>query len=164
MNSPKEVAQNYVNIGVGKTKLSIARMIILGILAGAFIAFAGIGATVASSTIQNASVAKFVGACVFPAGLAMVLIAGSELFTGNCLLIIPVLEKKATIASVLKSWVFVYIGNLIGGVLVGALVTYGHTLSLFSSAVAGSVINTAVAKVSMTFGDALIRGLLCNFL
>ena len=164
MNSPKDIAKNYIDIGVGKMNLSVLKMILLGIMAGAFIAFAGFGATVASATIENASVAKFVGACAFPAGLAMVLIAGSELFTGNCLLVIPVLEKKATVAKMLKSWLFVYIGNLIGSIIVGALVAGGHSMSLFSNAVAKSVINTAVTKVSMSFGDALIRGILCNFL
>ena len=83
MNSPKEVAQNYIGIGVGKTKLTPGRMFVLAILAGVFIAIAGVGATIASATIQNAAVAKLVGACVFPAGLAMVLLAGSELFTAT---------------------------------------------------------------------------------
>ena len=164
MNSPKEVAQNYIAIGSAKTKLPAAKMLVLGILAGMFIALAGVGATVASSTIASASLAKLIGAAVFPTGLAMVLIAGSELFTGNCLLIIPVLEKEATVGGMIKNWFFVYIGNLIGGVLIAALTAYGGTFSLFGGAAASSVMNTAVAKISMTFGDALIRGILCNFL
>ena len=164
MNSPKEVAQNYVQIGVGKTKLSVGRMLVLGILAGMFIALAGVGATVASASIATASVAKLVGALVFPTGLAMVLIAGSELFTGNNLLIIPLLQKEVTIGGVLKNWFFVYVGNLLGSILVAALVVYGHTTSLFGNAVAVSVINTAIGKVTLTFVDALLRGILCNFL
>ena len=164
VNSPKEVAQNYIATGVAKTKLPIGRMFVLGILAGMFIALAGVGATVASASIEAASVAKFVGACVFPVGLAMTLLAGSELFTGNCLLIIPVLEKQATIKGMLKNLVVVFFGNLVGAVLIAALVVYGHTLSLFSNAVAVNVIHTAVAKVSLTWGDAFFRGVLCNFL
>jgi formate/nitrite transporter len=164
MYSPKEVAQNYIAIGAGKTKLPILRMFILGILAGMFIAFAGVGASIASVSVQSASVAKLVGACVFPAGLVMVLVAGSELFTGNCLLIIPVLEKKATVAGMLKNLIVVYIGNLVGSVLIAALVVYGHTFSLFSNAVAASAIHTAVSKLSLTWGDAFIRGILANFL
>ena len=77
---------------------------------------------------------------------------------------IPLLSGEIKVSAMLKSWVIVYIGNLVGGILIGALVSLGHTLGLFSNAVAGSVINTAVAKVSMTFGDALVRGVLCNFL
>lgn len=164
MNAPKEVAENYVNIGVGKTKLKTARMFVLGLLAGMFIAFAGIAGTTASSTIENASVAKLVSAAVFPGGLAMVLLAGSELFTGNCLLVIPLLEKKVTFPAVLRSWVFVYLGNFVGGVLVAALVVYAHLGTLFGGALGESIVSTAVAKVSLSFGDALLRGILCNIL
>jgi formate/nitrite transporter len=163
MNSPKEVAQNYIAIGAAKTKLPISRMFVLGILAGMFIALAGVASTIASSTLTG-SVGKLIGAAVFPGGLAMVLIAGSELFTGNCLLIIPVLEKQATIKGLLRNWVVVYIGNLVGSILIAALVVYGHTFGLFSAAVGGAAINTAVAKVGLSFGDALLRGILCNFL
>ena len=164
MNSPKEVAQNYINIGVGKMKLKASKMLLLAILAGMFIALAGVGATIASVSIPSASVAKLVGAAVFPTGLAMVLIAGSELFTGNNLLIIPILEKQAKVSAMLRSWVIVYVGNFIGSILVAAFSVYGGTFSLFSNAAAVSVINTAVAKVSLSFGNALLRGILCNFL
>lgn len=164
MNSPKEIAQNYISIGAAKTKVSISRMFLLGILAGIFIALAGVAATIAPATITTASVAKLVGASVFPGGLAMVLISGSELFTGNTLIIMPVLEKQATIGGMLKNWVVVYLGNLVGSLLIAALVVYGHTFSLFGAGVGGSAINIAAAKVSMTFGDAFIRGILCNFL
>jgi formate/nitrite transporter len=164
MNSPKEVAQNYIATGVAKTKQSAGRMLVLAILAGVFIALAGAGATVASATIASPSLAKLIGAAVFPVGLVMVLVAGSELFTGNCLLIIPVLEREAKITALLRNWFFVYIGNFIGGVLVAALTVYGGTFDLFSGAAAVSVLNTAVAKVSLTFGEALFRGILCNLL
>jgi len=164
MNSPKEVAQNYIATGLAKTKLPAVKMLLLGLLAGMFIALAGVGASIASVSIQTASVAKLVGALVFPTGLAMVLIAGSELFTGNCLLVIPVLQKEAKFSGMIKNWFFVYIGNFIGGVLVAALTVYGGTYSLFGGAAAAGVMNTAITKVGMTFSDALIRGVLCNFL
>ena len=76
---------------------------VLAILAGAFIALAG-----AAATFGNIYVNKIMGAAIFPAGLAMVLIAGSELFTGNCLLVIPLLEKEITLGQMVR--------NLGGGV------------------------------------------------
>ena len=164
MNSPKEVAQNYIATGTAKTKYPISKMLLLGVLAGMFIALAGVGATIAPATMLTASAAKLVGAAVFPAGLAMVLLAGSELFTGNCLIIISVLEKEAKVAAMLKNWLFVYIGNFIGSILVAALTVYSGTFSLFGDAAAASIIKTAVAKVSLSFPDALLRGILCNFL
>ena len=163
MNSPKEIAQNYIAIGAAKTKLPVSKMLWLGILAGMFIAIAGVAATVASATLTG-SVGKLLGAAVFPGGLAMVLIAGSELFTGNTMIILPVCCKQATWGGMLKNWVVVYIGNFIGSLLIAAMVVYGHTFGLFGSAVGGAAINTAVAKVTLTFGDAFIRAILCNFL
>lgn len=164
MYTPKEVAENYVDIGTGKTKLAVSKMLVLGILAGMFIAFGGIASTTVSATIDNASVAKLAGALVFPGGLAMVLVAGGELFTGNCLLVIPLLEKRVTAAEVLRSWAFVYIGNLAGGILVAALVVYGNMGELLGGVLWRSIINTAVSKESLGFTDALFRGILCNIL
>ncbi|MDR2421374.1 MAG: formate/nitrite transporter family protein [Oscillospiraceae bacterium] len=164
MNSPKEVAQNYIATGEAKTKLSAEKSVVLAVLAGMFIALAGAGATIASATIASPSLSKLIGAFVFPVGLSMTLIAGSELFTGNCLIIIPVLERRARASAMLRNWFFIYIGNFAGALLVAALAVYGGTFSLFDNAAAGAVINTAVAKVSLSFGDALLRGVLCNFL
>ena len=164
MNSPKEIAQNYIATGVAKTKYPIVKMLMLGALAGMFIALAGAGASIAPATMITASTAKLISGLIFPAGLAMVLIAGSELFTGNCLIIIPVLQKEATVGAMLKNWLFVYIGNFIGSILVALLTVYSGTFSLFGNAAAVSLIKTAVAKVSFSFSDALLRGVLCNFL
>ncbi len=164
MNSPKEVANNYVTIGKGKVNTPIAKMFILAILAGAFIAVGGIASTVVAVSIPLPSVAKWAGAAVFPGGLAMVLIAGSELFTGNCLLVIPLMQKEVTIGGVLKNWIVVYLGNMVGGMAVAAVCVYSHEVSLFGNGVATSIISTAVGKVSMPFGDAFLKGIACNFL
>jgi formate/nitrite transporter len=139
-------------------------MLWLGILAGAFIALAAATATIVSATLTG-SAAKFASAVVFPGGLAMVLIAGSELFTGNSLILVPVLEKQATWGGMFKNWFFVYIGNFIGSILIAALVVFGHTLnSVIPEAAAGvAAVHTAVAKVNMTLIDAFFRGILCNF-
>ena len=162
--SPTEVAKNYIAAGKAKVHTPIPKMLLLAVLAGAFIAVGGVASTAAAVSISSASVGKLVGACVFPGGLTMVLLAGSELFTGNCLLTIPLLEREITWAGMLKNWLFVYIGNFIGGLLVAAGVVFSHQLSLFGNGMAVSVLSAAAAKCSLSFGDALLRGVLCNFL
>ena len=167
MNSPAEVAKNYIAIGKGKATNGFWKLLILGMLAGAFIGLAGVGATIAPVGVQAAGAAKFLGACVFPVGLAMVLLAGSELFTGNNLIIIPVLTGDIKVGQMLRNWVIVYIGNLIGGILVALVVVYGHVGNLFGGAeggVAAAMINAANGKVTMSFGDAFLKGVGCNFL
>ena len=162
--SPAEVAKNYVSTGAAKARTPVLRMLLLSVLAGAFIAMGGVGSTTVAVSVPFASLAKFLGACVFPGGLIMVLLAGSELFTGNCLLVIPLLEKKISVGEMLRNWGFVYLGNFIGACLVAAGVVFSHQPSLFGNGLAVSVLSTAAGKCAMPFGDALVRGILCNFL
>ena len=164
MYSPAEVAKNYVSIGKSKVNTPVSRMFVLAILAGAFIAIGGVAATTVAVSVEAPSIGKFLGACVFPGGLAMVLLAGSELFTGNCLLSIPLLEKEITVGGLLKNWIVVWLGNLAGGILVAAVCVFSSQASLFSNGLAVSMISTAAAKVSMPFTDALLKGIACNFL
>jgi formate/nitrite transporter len=164
MHSPLEIARNFVEIGKHKTNLSIWKMVFLGIFAGFFIGFAGIASTVASATVENASVSRLLSACVFPAGMAMVLVAGSELFTGNNLIILSVLEKQTKWTKMVKNWIFVFVGNFIGAGLVAAMVVYGHTPDLFGGRLAEKIIAAATVRVEQSFSEAFIRGILCNIL
>ena len=72
MYSPAEVARRYVETGKSKAALPVGRMLLLGMLAGAFIALAG-----GSATFAVSYGGRLAGAAVFPAGLAMVLLAGN---------------------------------------------------------------------------------------
>ena len=164
MHSPLEIARNYIDVSIHKTNLSAFKMIILGIFAGIFIGFASIASTTAASTIANPSVAKLVGATVFPAGMSMVLIAGSELFTGNTLIILAVLEKKISVLRMLKNWLFVYLGNFIGAIMIAIGVVYGHTPNLFGEGLAESIVAAGASRCNLGFEEALIRGILCNIL
>lgn len=164
MHSPLEIARNYVEIGIHKVRLSALKMVILGMFAGMFIGFAGIASTVGGSTIENPSLARLVSACLFPAGMAMVLVAGSELFTGNNLIIIALLEKKIKLHEMLKNWFFVFVGNFLGAAFVAFLVVFGHTPDLFGGRLADSIVNAALHRVNLTFADSFIRGVLCNIL
>ncbi len=164
MHSPLEIARNFVEIGVHKVRLSVWKMLILGGFAGLFIGFAGIASTTASATVTNGSAARLLSACVFPAGMAMVLVAGSELFTGNNLIIISVLEKKVRVTQMLKNWLFVFLGNFIGAAFVALLAVYGHTPDLYGGVLAEKIVAAAVVRVEQSFGEAFFRGVLCNIL
>lgn len=162
--TPAEVAKNYIATGKNKAAMPALNLFLLGILAGAFIALAGVGASTASAMVDNPSLAKLISGLVFPGGLIMVLLAGSELFTGNCLMVIPLLEREIRVTGLLRNWVIVYLGNLAGSLMVSAVCVYGGQAGLFSGALAVSELSTAAAKCSMTFGDAFLRGVGCNFL
>ncbi len=164
MHSPLEIAKNFIEIGVHKVRLSGYKMLVLGIFAGMYIGFAGIASTTAGATVVNPSVARLLSACVFPAGMAMVLVAGSELFTGNNLIIIAVLSKKVTFLQMLKNWIFVFIGNFIGAAFVAVMVVYSHLPGLFDGVLAQKMVAAALSRVEQTFPEAFMRGVLCNIL
>ena len=155
LRSPKETFEKYLSVGTGKTQQTVLKTFLLAIMAGMYIAFAGV-----ASTFANALVNKVCGALMFCGGLSMVLVAGSELFTGNCLLIIPLSDKKIKASAMLRNLVTVYIGNFVGALIVALCAVYSGALD----SVAETAVNTALAKSSLTFLSAFLKGFLCNVL
>lgn len=161
--SPKEIAESWFGISRKKANLSVIKMVLLGVLAGIFIGFGAHAYLMVTQTLggYDVGVAKLVGASVFPVGIMMVVIAGAELFTGNNLMMVSVFSKGITVNEMLKNWFFVFVGNLIGSVALGVLLA---NTGLYSGAILEKAIAVAEAKVSLTFSQALIRGVLCNIL
>lgn len=155
MNTPKEIAASYIELGYAKATQPKGRMFLLAVLAGVYIALAG-----AASTVGSAVAGKLAGACIFPAGLAMVILAGSELFTGNNLMIISALERRISVPQLLAAWAVVYAGNLAGAVLIAAVTVGGGTFAAYYE----TLLATAGAKTALNFTDALLRGVACNIL
>ncbi len=164
MKSPAQIAAAYEAAGTSKTKLPFGKAFLLGIMAGAFIALGGLGSQIASVTAATPSAARVISSVVFPIGLFMVLVGGAELFTGNCLIIIPVMTKKTTFAGMFKNWIPVYLGNMVGGLLIALIAAFSHTYSFADGSLAQLVVNTAVTKANISFSDGLLRGILCNVL
>ena len=162
--SSSEIADFTVNVGIKKASLSALNQFILGILAGAFIAFGAQAANMATHTISDVATAKLIGGLIFPAGLILVLMAGAELFTGNSLMILALCERKITLAQLLRSWVVVYAGNLVGGVLVALLISWSGQLNYTGGLLGAVTIKAAAGKVSLSFCSAVVLGILCNWL
>lgn len=97
---------------------------------------------------------KIASAAIFPAGLAMVILAGSELFTGNCLFLLPLLRGDITGGRTMGSWAVVYCGNLIGSIVIAFVVVRCGVLD----SIAPAAIATAAAKASLPFGCGLFAG------
>lgn len=163
MLAPGEIANTTVNVGIKKAGLSTKTCMLLGILAGLFISFGGLGSILIGQTMSNIDpgLGKFVGAIVFPVGLMLVVICGAELFTGNCLMTLAVMEKKITMKQVFRNWTLVWIANLIGSLLLVLLVFYSGTLS--GDAVT-KTIAIAETKTGLTITQAFLRAIMCNIL
>ena len=164
MLNQTQFVESYYTIGYGKTQSKAWRTFVLGILAGFLIAMGGVVTNTASHAITNPSVAKIVCGLLFPFGLVMVILMGAELFTGNVLITIPVLGKKATLKGMLKNWGLVYCGNFVGSVLTSSCCAYFGQMNLNNGALAVATMKTAAAKCSLGFGNAFVLGIFCNIL
>lgn len=163
-SSPSEIADSAISIGVRKANLSTSAKFLLGILAGAFIAFGSQAANLITHTMTDAASAKLTAGLIFPAGLIMVIMAGAELFTGNCLMIISFAERRITFTKLLSSWLVVYIGNLFGSVIAAYLVSLSGQWNMTGGLLGGLTLKTAAAKISLSFTEAITLGVLCNWL
>ena len=177
---PKDMAVKAENVGIAKAGLGAYRMFALAILAGAFIAmganyattvWAGLGKIVVNAGKDVAFTTGFpyglqrlLGGIVFSTGLIMVVVGGSELFTGNCLIPMAWADKKVTTSAMLRNWVIVYIGNFVGSVLTAYLVFLGKQHTFGGGAVGVAALNIGIAKNSLGFIQCVTLAIFCNAL
>lgn len=165
---PVEILDATVNTGVTKANSSFKRLLVLGIMAGAYIAFAGAAANMGAFNLllkpETFGLGKILSGTIFAGGIIMVTLAGAELFTGNSLMALSVLERKASAAKVLRNWVIVYIANLIGSVLIAWMC---YKIGMFSSGadmLGAFTVKVAAGKVNMEFLPAFLSAIMCNWL
>ena len=164
MLSPAEFVNFYALTGAKKSSNSGGKLCLSALLAGFFIAAGAVVANTAGHMLTNAGLSRVVCGLLFPFGLIMVIVTGAELFTGNCLITISLLEKKAALAGMIRNLVIVYAGNLAGAVLLALAVVYCGQLDLSGGALAVHTIRTAAGKCTIPFGKAVVLGILCNVL
>ena len=162
--TPWENVENYAHAGKKKSERSFGRLFVLAILAGMTIALGGATAATATHALANVSLQRLISGLLFPFGLGIVVLTGSELFTGNCLITISVLEKKTTWQKMLYNLMVVYLGNFVGALLVSAGCAYFGQFDASAGGLAVQAIRTAIAKCSISFPNGLVLGILCNVL
>lgn len=163
--APREIAQRVSDLGVAKARTPVLSLVMLGMLAGAFI---GLGALFNVVVLSDASMPmaarRVLGGVLFSLGLFLVLVAGAELFTGNNLLAMAWAERKVTTREVLFNWIVVCASNLVGALGLAAIVFLsGHTAN-DGGAVARTYMRIAAAKTSLPMMNAFFSGIMCNVL
>lgn len=163
-NSPKIVIEATINAGIGKAAMPLGRMILLGILAGIFIALGGAGSNVAVHDIANVGLQRTLAGVIFPAGLMMIVLVGGELFTGNCMMTMAAWDKKIKWTQMLRNLVIVFFSNLIGALFVVLLVYLSGQFDYTSGKLGAYTISIAVKKITLSPYRMLLSGILCNVL
>ncbi|MEP1206980.1 MAG: formate/nitrite transporter family protein [Rhizobiaceae bacterium] len=161
-HKPQEIAELVETAGVSKALLPAGQMLVLAILAGAFIGFGAATYTMIMTGVDSAyGPARLLGGVGFALGLILVIVGGAELFTGNALMVMAAVDRKIKINQLLRNWIIVFIGNLIGAA--GLAVAFGLS-GLLNGHMGETAINIAAAKTTLSPLEAFVRGALCNAL
>lgn len=163
-NTPAQVFEANMKAGEGKVQLPLLKCILLGLMAGAFIAFGGATSSAAIHNISNQGVAKALAGAIFPVGLMMIVFVGGELFTGDCLMIAGVADKRFSALQMIKTLIIVWLSNMAGAVLIATLVYYSGLLDYTGGALGAFTIKVAYGKCTITPFKAICSGILCNIL
>ena len=160
--SPQQIVSANIAAAKGKTQLPMLRMILLGIFAGMFIACGASASSVAMHAISNVGLARLVAGCIFPVGLMMIVFVGGELFTGDCLMIMGCMHRKFSLLNMAKVLVVVWVSNLLGSVILAALVSASGQFHYSSDLLGAFTIKVGLGKVGLSFPAAFVSGILCN--
>ena len=176
---PAEMATRAEYVGVRKAEATLLTMFALAILAGVFIAMGAIFATTVSaggmavkapdgsliySTGIPYGVTRLLAGLVFCLGLILVVVGGAELFTGNNLIVMAWANGKVTGSALLRNWCIVYLGNFAGSIGTVFLMFFTRQYTFGSNSVGIAALKIGVAKVDLTFLQAIALGILCNAL
>lgn len=164
IQTPAEIIVANIESGKGKAELPIIRMILLGLMAGGIIALGGSASSVAAHDIGSVGVARLLTAVVFPVGLMMIVLAGGELFTGNCMITMAVLDGKTTLRKKIRNLAVVYVSNFVGALVIDVLVFASGQLNYSDGGLGAYSIKVALGKIDMTFVEGIASGILCNIL
>ncbi|MBM4426243.1 MAG: formate transporter FocA, partial [Chloroflexi bacterium] len=176
---PAEMATRAEYLGVRKAEMPAFTMLMLSILAGAFIALGAIFSTTVAAggmSVTDASGAvayttglpygttRLLAGLAFCLGLILVVVGGAELFTGNNLIVMAWASGKVTGRALLRNWTIVYFGNFLGSIGTAILMFFTKQYTFGSDAIGITALRIAVGKCDLDFVQAVALGVLCNAL
>lgn len=164
---PQAMANKAREIGIKKAHMDFLSTFSLSVLAGAFIALGGIFFTISQTSggvPLHWGVLRVVGGLTFSLGLILVIVGGAELFTGNNMIVMAWAGRHLSTKRLLRNWVIVYLGNMIGAVATALVVFLGHHYTMAGGTVGVTALNIGLGKVNLDFSQAIILGILCNAL
>ncbi|MDR0268237.1 formate/nitrite transporter family protein [Paenibacillus sp.] len=164
-STPQQIKDIAIEVGEKKAKTSLPAVLVLGFLAGAFIALGFLLdiRVIGTAPKEWGSVVNLLGGAVFPVGLILTVLAGGELLTGN-MMALPMawFARKIGFGSVLKNLALVTIANFVGSVFVAYF--FGHVVGLTEGAFLAKTTAIATAKINDSFLQAFVSGIGCNWL
>jgi formate/nitrite transporter len=162
---PHEIARRVERLGVAKARTDTLTMLVLSVLAGAFISLGALFFTVVvTGTSLGFGATRLLGGLSFSLGLILVVVAGAELFTGNNLIAMAWASGLISTREVMRNWLLAYVGNVVGCLGTVLLVVWSNVAGLGDGAVGEMAIHIARTKADLSLTEAFTRGILCNAL
>lgn len=164
MNSQVEIIDANMASAEAKVHYPILKMILSGMLAGAFIALGGAASSTACHAIENVGLARTVAGCIFPVGLMLIILVGGDLFTGNCLIYMGVMDGRVRLKEFFKNLAVIWCSNLLGALFIDVLLFFSGNLDYSNGLLGAYAIKVAVGKITINPFTGFISGILCNIL
>lgn len=163
---PPEMALACELTGVEKANRDVVKLVVLGVLAGAFIAFGAMFMTVVTTGSGELpwGVVKLIGGLSFSLGLILVIVGGAELFTSDTLMIVACASRRISIGSLLRAWSLVYAGNIIGAFGTAALIFLSGQHEFGGGGVGKTALAIASTKAALPTFQVFFLAVLCNVL
>lgn len=165
---PAEILDYTIKTAEDKSSGSFIKLLLLSFMAGAFIAFAAEGSNMAAFNLfyqpTTYGLGKALAGSIFGTGLMLVVLCGGELFTGNTLILTAVCDKKVKVITMLRNWVIVYIGNLLGSLFIAYMMYHSGLFTSGGDTLGAVTIKIAAYKTNLDFLQAFYLGIMCNWL
>ena len=160
--TPAQTAQVLPAWCRAKAGHDTARLVTLGLMAGAFIALGAVlFTTVMVGVPASLGPFRLIGGIAFAMGLLMVCMTGAELSTGNCMLAAAASHGEMSPRAMWRILALSFAANAAGALVVALLM---HGTGLFDGKHGRVLIAVAEAKSALPPVQAFTRAVLCNAL
>lgn len=160
--APAAIRERVSVAAATKAATPAGRIFVLAVLAGVFIGLGAIASLVVSGvgSPPDSGVLRTAAGLAFSVGLALVVVAGAELFTGDNLMVMGWVDGRVSLGELARTWAIVAAGNVVGSVVLAVAWAW----SLPHADVVTRTLAVAAGKAALGAGPACLRGVLCNVL
>lgn len=161
-NAPRRVMELNIKSSVKKSHQPMGKTFVFGMMAGLFVALGAAASSTAIFNVSNVGIARTIAGMIFPVGLMMIIFIGGELFTGNCLIFMSVLDKQLTLKQFIRNLFIVFFSNMFGAVIISILVVASGNLDYSGGLLGAYSIKVMIAKMGVSPLTGITSGILCN--
>jgi formate transporter len=153
--------------GLKKANQPLSTQFMLGILGGAFVGIGGMFAMITASGAEGMlsyGLTRLLMGITFSLGLLLVVLAGAQLFTSDCLMVMAWASKRLSLGRAMRVWTTVWAGNFVGSIALAFLLFMAGNYLSGKGEVGATALFFASYKASLPAGKAFFMGIMCNVL